>query len=244
MAQNPSAQMTSSLSALSKQLKNLATASRREAAQRYFKTKKGEYGEGDRFYGVTVPDTRKVAKRFRHLELTKLGKLLSSPIHEERFVALVIMVDQFRHGSPAHQTKLHRLYISKMKFVNNWDLVDTSAPTLVGDYLTNRPRTVLKTWARSKNLWKRRVAVLATFSFIRDNDFKDALFLAKVLLNDPHDLMHKAVGWMLREVGNRHRPTEEAFLKQHYQKMPRTMLRYAIEKFPEPRRQAYLKGRA
>lgn len=212
---------------------------------RFFKTGPGEYGEGDRFLGVTVPKCRKIARAARGLATPEVVKLLRSPLHEERMVALLVQVDAFRRArSPKERGDVYRLYVRHLDRVNNWDLVDGSAPTIVGGFLEDGDRKILYRWARSQDLWERRVAMLATFHYIRADDFEDALALARILKDDEHDLIHKAVGWMLREVGNRDRAAMEDFLQAHYRTMPRTMLRYAIEKLPEKRRQAYLKGRA
>lgn len=209
----------------------------------FFKTGPGEYGEGDRFLGVTVPKCRDIANRARGMSLRELSTLLSSPIHEERSVALFVLVDAFnRAASDPRRTELYHFYVRHLSRVNNWDLVDASAPAIVGGYLEDKDRKQLYRWAKSSDLWQRRIAMLATFRFIKQKDFKDALALAKLLRDDREDLIHKAVGWMLREVGKRDLAAEERFLKVHYEKMPRTMLRYAIEKFPEKKRQAYLKG--
>ena len=210
----------------------------------FFKTGPGEYGEGDVFIGVTVPKCRAIARAARGIQRSELARLLKSRVHEEREVALFILVDEFKRAkTDGEREDVYRFYVKHLKHVNNWDLVDGSAPTIVGGYYADRDRKQLHRWAKSKDLWERRIAMLATFHFIRDEDFKDALAIAKLLRDDDHDLIHKAVGWMLREVGNRNLAAEEKFLKAHYKKMPRTMLRYAIEKFPEKRRQAYLKGK-
>jgi 3-methyladenine DNA glycosylase AlkD len=210
---------------------------------RFFKTGPGEYGEGDRFHGVTVPECRKIAKAARRLPEDEISTLLQSPMHEEREVALFILVDRFQRGDDSERAAVYRLYRRHLDRVNNWDLVDASAPTIVGGTFENRDRAQLYRWARSKRLWERRIAMLATFRYIKDGDFEDALAIARVLLDDDEDLIHKAVGWMLREVGKRDRAVETEFLRANYRKMPRTMLRYAIEKFPERERRAYLEGR-
>ena len=209
----------------------------------FFKTGPGEHGEGDRFHGVTVPKCRNIAKAARGMKPSEISKLLSSAMHEEREVALFILVDAFnRVTRDKDRDDVYRFYVRHLRRVNNWDLVDGTAPTIVGGYLEDKDRSQLYDWAKSKDLWERRIAMLATFRFIKQKDFKDALAIARRLRDDEEDLIHKAVGWMLREVGNRDRAAEERFLKTHYKKMPRTMLRYAIEKFPEKKRQAYLKG--
>jgi 3-methyladenine DNA glycosylase AlkD len=210
---------------------------------RFFKTGPGEYGFGDRFYGVVVPDCRRIAKAARNLSESDLEELLRSPMHEERTVALMVMAERFERGDEGGKSRVYRLYRRNVARVNNWDLVDGSAPTIAGGYFEERDRSQLRRWARSKKLWERRIAMLATYRYIKRGDFRDALAIARILRDDPEDLIHKAVGWMLREIGNRDRGVEERFLRAHHRKMPRTMLRYAIEKFPEPRRKAYLNGR-
>jgi 3-methyladenine DNA glycosylase AlkD len=209
--------------------------------KRFFKTGPGQYAEGDQFIGVRVPAMRRIARNFDHLPLADVAQLLSSPVHEERFLALVLLVRRYRK-TPALRDAIFRLYLDHARFVNNWDLVDVSAEHLVGSHLLNRPRSLLRKLAKSSLLWERRIAIIATFHFIRNGQFDDTLQIAELLLDDPEDLIHKAVGWMLREVGNRDRKTEEAFLLRHARRMPRTMLRYAIEKFPEPLRLRYLRA--
>jgi 3-methyladenine DNA glycosylase AlkD len=213
-----------------------------EHSQRFFKTAPGEYAEGDRFLGVRVPTVRKVAREFRAAPLSAALALLRSPLHEERLLALLLLVERFGHGTERERTRIYEEYRKRIKTcVNNWDLVDSSAH-IVGAYLEHRDRGVLRDLARSPSLWERRVAIMATFWFIKRDSFDDTLAIAKLLLLDEHDLIHKAVGWMLREVGNRDRAVEERFLRAHYRRMPRTMLRYAIEKFSPQRRKAYLYG--
>lgn len=201
---------------------------------RYFKTGEGEYGEGDRFMGLTVPQVRAIAKKYKDLPLKEVEKLLHSPIHEYRLTALIILTYQ----KPTRE--IVDLYLRNTKYINNWDLVDLSSHEILGTYLLDKPRTILYKLAKSKNIWERRIAVLATFAFLRTNDFRDSFAIAEILLHDKHDLIHKAVGWMLREVGKRDQLAEEVFLKKHHQAMPRTMLRYAIERFPETKRRSYL----
>ncbi|MBI3251364.1 MAG: DNA alkylation repair protein, partial [Candidatus Andersenbacteria bacterium] len=198
----------------------------------YFKTGKGEYGEGDIVIGLTVPVMRKIAKKYLSLPLTAVTKLLKSKIHEERFVALEMMVMKYEKGDAVEKKSVVDAYVNNLETVNNWDLVDTSAPYILGDYLLTSPRKILYTLAKSDNLWERRVAIVATYTFIKAGDFADTLAIAQLLLSDSHDLIHKATGWMLREVGNKSQPALKAFLQKHYKTMPRTMLRYAIEKFP------------
>jgi len=209
----------------------------------FFKTGPGEYGEGDRFYGVVVPECRRIARAGRDLPEPELETLLSSAMHEERTVALLVMVERFERGDESARSRVYRLYRKNLDRVNNWDLVDGSAPTIIGGHFEGRDRAQLYRWARSKSLWERRIAMLATFRYIRNGDFEDALAIAGLLAGDDEDLIHKAAGWMLREIGNRNRAAEERFLRSHHRTMPRTMLRYAIEKFPEPLRKAYLNGR-
>lgn len=210
---------------------------------RYFKTGKGEYGEGDVFWGITVPQQRQIAKNYTSLSLADLQELLMSKIHELRLTALLILVERYRMAELNDRKKLVEFYFKNTRFINNWDLVDISAPYILGDYFFPRDKKILYTLCRSKNIWERRIAMLATYGFIKKGQFKDTLTMAELLLSDSHDLIHKAVGWMLREVGNKDRPAEIAFLERHHMRMPRTMLRYAIEKFDEPTRQKYVKPR-
>lgn len=223
-------------------LDEVAEPERRDHLQRYFKTSKGEYGEGDRFRGVRVPMVRKVAKQFRDIDLMIVVKLLRSPYHEDRLTSLLIMIDKFDRGDAKLQNQIFQLYLDNTTHINNWDLVDTSAPQVVGAYLQEKDREILINLAKSGVIWERRIAMLSTYHFIKQDEFKDALRIADLLLTDKEDLIHKAVGWMLREIGNRDRQTEEEFLKPRYNQMPRTMLRYAIEKFPPQMRKAYLNG--
>ena len=208
----------------------------------FFKTGPGQYGEGDQFLGIRVPKLRAEAKRYRHEELATMEKLLKSKWHEERLLSLLMLVHRFQSSDVEGRKEVYDLYVRMMAYVNNWDLVDTSAHPIVGGYLESRSRRPLYRWAKSKVLWERRVAIISTYHFIKRDDFDDTLKLAEILLEDEHDLIQKAVGWMLREVGNRDRAREEDFLRERYSSMPRTMLRYAIEKLPEKRRKAYLKG--
>ena len=206
----------------------------------FFKTGPGEYGEGDVFIGVRVPAIRKIAKQFKELPLSETASLLRSKIHEERLAALIVLVLQADKGDAETRRHIYDLYLANTARVNNWDLVDLSAPQLVGAHLEDRSRKPLYRLANSAWLWDRRISILATFHFIRRGDFDDALRITELLLDDREDLIHKAVGWMLREVGKRDRDVLEEFLGKHYRKMPRTMLRYAIERFPATKRQAYL----
>lgn len=210
--------------------------------QRFFKTGPGEYGEGDVFLGIRVPAVRKVAREHEGLAPDDAAELLRTGAHEERLLALLILVRAYQRGDAARRREVHDLYLAHTRFINNWDLVDLSAEHVVGAHLWDRDRSVLDRLARSEVLWERRIAILATFHFIKRGHFADTLRIARALLRDPHDLIHKAVGWMLREVGKRDQATEEAFLRAHCRRMPRTMLRYAIERFPEPLRKRYLAG--
>jgi 3-methyladenine DNA glycosylase AlkD len=207
---------------------------------RFFKTGPGQYGEGDRFIGVRVPVIRRVARQYAALPLAEAERLLHSPIHEDRLAALIILVMQAAKSDAAARRRIYDLYCRSTEFINNWDLVDVSAPQIVGNYLVDRSRRPLYRLAASNWLWDRRISILATFSFIRQADFDDTLKIAETLLRDREDLMHKAVGWMLCEVGKRDLAVLEEFLGRHCRIMPRTMLRYAIEKFPEKQRQRYM----
>jgi len=223
------------------ELKKLANPKQAKILMQFFKIGKGEYGEGDIFLGIKVPVQRQVVKKYQDLPLKDVQQLLNSKIHEHRLVGVLILVRQFMKGDEKQRGVIYKIYLKNTRRINNWDLVDLSAPNIVGTYLLDKPRKILYQLAKSKNLWERRIGIMATFIFIRNNDFKDTLAISKILLNDPHDLIHKAVGWMLRELGKRDQVIEEKFLKEHFQKMPRTMLRYAIEKFPEKKRQGYLR---
>ena len=210
--------------------------------QRFFKTGVGEYGEGDFFVGLKVPAVRKLAKEYQSLSLAEAELLLNSEVHEGRLLALVILARSFAQGDETQRKLIYDLYLRNTTHINNWDLVDASAEHIVGGFLHSRSRKPLIGLSKSSLVWERRIAIMATFHFIKKKEFADTLQVAGLLLDDRHDLIHKAVGWMLREVGKRDRSTEESFLRIHYQRMPRTMLRYAIERFPEERRQQYLKG--
>lgn len=226
------------LSGLKKELKAEADLEKAKILQRFFKTGPGQYGEGDVFLGVTAPEIMKIAEKYHNLGLADVIKLLHSKIHEERVATLRIMIDKFQKGK--EKEKIYKTYLKNSKYVNNWDLVDMSADKIAGDYLFNRPKGILYKLARSKNLWQRRIAIMATFNFIKKNEFEETFKIIEILLNDDHDLIHKAVGWMLREIGKRNLKAEEDFLNKHCKKMPRTALRYAIEKFPEKKRKRYL----
>ena len=229
-----------SLRKLRQWLKASASARDAQVFQRFFKTGPGDYGAGDQFIGVRVPALRRAVREFRGLALADIGKLLQSPIHEERLLALLLLVDAYDGGDEPQRAVIYRLYLDRTTCINNWDLVDSSASGIVGRHLEKRPRKILFTLARSTDLWERRIAVLATFHFIRRHEFAEIIKLTGMLLTDPHDLIHKAVGWMLREVGKRDEPLLRTVLERHASQMPRTMLRYAIEKLPEPERQHWL----
>ena len=211
-------------------------------SQRFFKTGKGEYGENDKFLGIRVPVLRNTATRLRDVSLTETKKLLKSPYHEVRLLALLMLVDRYTRGDSNERNRIFECYVSHTRYTNNWDLVDCSAHRIVGPHLQDRDRELLFRFARSESLWERRIAIFSTLHFIKQNDFSDTLKLAEILLKDDQDLIHKVVGWMLREVGKKDKKLADKFLRRRYRDMPRTMLRYAIEKHPEPQRQAYLKG--
>jgi 3-methyladenine DNA glycosylase AlkD len=232
-----------SVQAIQTKLRKLANKNKAKILQGFFKTGPGEYGEGDVFLGITVPVLRRLSKEYNALSPGQIVRLLRSKVHEERLLALLILVRVFSNGDSVLQKKIYATYLKNTKYINNWDLVDLTAPNIVGSYLLDKSRKPLYVLAQSNDLWKRRIAILATFSFIRQNDFNDALRLSRILLADKHDLIHKAVGWMLREIGKRSLPAEERFLKRYYKKMPRTMLRYAIERLPEAKRKRYLTGK-
>ncbi|MFA5173685.1 MAG: DNA alkylation repair protein [Candidatus Pacearchaeota archaeon] len=215
-----------------------------ENLQRFFKTGKGEYGEGDIFLGIKVPIQRKIVKEFKDLEINKIQNLLDSKIHEKRFIGLLILIEQFKKANEENKKNIFDLYLKNTKNINNWDLVDLSAPNIVGNFLLDKNKDILYQLANSNDLWEKRISIISTFSFIRKNEFEDSLELTKLLFNDRHDLIHKAVGWMLREIGKKDINVLESFLKEdsRYKQMPRTMLRYAIEKFDEEKRKKYLRG--
>ena len=222
-------------------LHSLANPEIAEHSQRFFKTAEGEYGFGDKFLGIRVPVIRQAVKKFETTPLSVAEKLLKSEYHEVRLYALLLLVFRFSKSSVDEQDEIYHLYLSNTQYVNNWDLVDSSAHHIVGAYLENKDRSVLYDLSKSNSLWERRIAIISTFYFIRKNQFGDTLRISEQLLSDQEDLIHKAVGWMLREVGKRDLAIEVAFLKTHYQIMPRTMLRYAIEKFSKEERQKYLR---
>ena len=224
------------------ELKRLGNKEIAEHSQKYFKTGKGEYGEGDIFLGIRNPLLRKLVKKYRGVSIGEASELLKSQFHEERLFSLFLLIDIFKRANEEDKKTIFTLYLNNTKFINSWDLIDASAEHIVGAYLLTRDKKPIYRLARSKNLWERRISIMSTFHFIRHNEFTDTLNIAEILLNDEEDLIHKAVGWMLREIGKRDIESEEGFLKKYYKSMPRTMLRYAIEKFPEEKRKSYLKG--
>lgn len=242
------------LKSLKKELKKAANPIKAKILQRFFKTGKGEYGEGDIFLGITVPMLRLIASKYKDLTLKEVEELLKSKIHEERLVALLLLVYKYQKGSKNEREEIYNFYLKNTKYINNWDLVDLSAHLIVGEYVfrsviaseakqsQKKGIDTLEKLARSKNLWERRIAIVATYYFIRNRKFDPTFKVSKILLHDKHDLIHKAVGWMLREVGKKDQKKEEIFLKQHYKTMPRTSLRYAIERFPDTLRLSYLRG--
>jgi len=224
-------------------LRKYSSKQKAKILKRFFKTGPGEYAQGDIFIGITVPRLRILSYRYQDLAFNEILELLKSRIHEERFLALLILMLKYRKVNLTGKQKIYKTYLSHSKYVNNWDLVDVSAKQIVGNFLEDKNRAPLYELANSSSLWEKRIAIISTFHFIENSDFKDTLKIAKILILDSHDLIQKAVGWMLREVGKRDRCCEEKFLRKYYRTMPRTMLRYAIERFKEPKRQAYLKGR-
>lgn len=234
------------MAAILSELKNYASVGRKQTNMRFFKTGKGEYGEGDIFIGVTVPDCRTVASTFLDSSLSTIENSLKSPIHEERLTALLILVEKYaKEKNEKTKKELVAFYLKNKKYVNNWDLVDSSADKILGNHLLNQKqnRKIIYDLAESPHLWDKRIGIIATFAFIKKMQFADTFHLCEKLLNDKHDLMHKACGWMLREVGKRDEKALEGFLQTHSKKMPRTMLRYAIERFPEHKRQTYLRAK-
>jgi 3-methyladenine DNA glycosylase AlkD len=227
---------------ITEELARLADPEDARNLQRYFKTGPGQYDEGDRFRGIRMPVLRTLAGRCRNVSLAEAEKLLASAYHEDRMLALMILVHAFAKGDQEERRAIYDLYLASVRYINNWDLVDLSASSIVGAYLLDRSKAPLRRLARSHDLWERRIAILSTFHYIRRNEFETALEIAQMLLDDRHDLIHKAVGWMLREIGKRNRAVEDAFLVEHCRSMPRTALRYAIERHPEQERLRFLRG--
>ena len=232
---------------LKKELRKQADKKKAKLLQRFFKTGKGEYAEGDVFLGVIVPKQRKIAKDFfQKISLKEIQELLNSKIHEERLVGLIMLVYKYKDKKISEEKKeeIYNLYLKNTKNINNWDLIDLTAPNIIGENLLKHPekKKILYKLAKSQHLWERRIAVLSCFAFIREKQFEDAVKISEILLKDKHDLIHKAVGWMLREIGKRDEKTLENFLIKHHKTMPRTMLRYSIEKLNEKRRKEFLNG--
>ena len=230
----------SDLQNLKKDLEKLRNPIKAKLLAGFFKTGKGEYGEGDVFLGITVPKQREVSKKYKDLDLDSIQELLKTNIHEFRLTALFILVAQYQKADDKKKKVIVDFYLKNTKNINNWDLVDLSSHKILGDYLLKRDKKILYKLAKSKNLWERRIAIITTAAFIKNDSFEDTLEISKILQSDSHDLIHKAVGWMLREVGKRDQKVEEDFLKKYYKSIPRTMLRYAIEKFDEKKRKFYL----
>jgi len=227
----------------SDEIRKLANEEIAKHSLRFFKTGKGEYGYSDIFLGVRAPKIRLIAKKHIDISIVDMKILIQSKYHEERFLGLIILVNKYsKTKDKKTKNQLYKIYISSFKYINNWDLVDVTCPHVIGKHLIDKDRSILYKWSKSDDLWTKRIAIVSTFSFIRQNDLEDTFKIAEILLQDKHDLIHKAVGWMLREAGKRDLEKEEIFLKKYYRDMPRTTLRYAIEKFPESKRQAYLKG--
>jgi 3-methyladenine DNA glycosylase AlkD len=231
-----------SLHKIKNELKRIANPAHAKVLQRFFKTGKGEYGEGDLFRGIKIPVLRKLVKKYPDVPLAGVQALLTSTFHEDRMLALLILMAHYAKAGDAGKKHICAMYLRNTRYINNWDLVDATAHHIAGHYLMDKTREPLYRLARSEMLWERRIAIIATFHYIRQNRFYDTLKIAGMLIEDPHDLIHKAVGWMLREVGKRDLRAEEQFLKTNYRQMPRIMLRYAIERFPEAKRRKYLAG--
>ncbi|MGA2782452.1 MAG: DNA alkylation repair protein [Smithella sp.] len=227
---------------ISKRLQKMGDKEDARFLQGFFKTGVGQYGEGDIFLGIRVPAIRKLAKEYNNLPTEEILSLLKSSYHEVRLFALISLVNTFAKADETIQKKIYDLYLANTNYINNWDLVDLSAPNIVGAYLLTKNRKPLYQLVKSKSLWERRIAVLATFYFIKNNQFADSLKIAAILLQDKEDLIHKAVGWMLREIGKRDMECAETFLQKHCRVMPRTMLRYAIERFAPSKRRKYMNG--
>jgi 3-methyladenine DNA glycosylase AlkD len=233
------------IKAIIKELKEVSNKKKVETVSRFFKTGKGEYGEGDIFVGINVPNSRIVAKKYaKEIDFVNLQKLISSQIHEYRLTALLIIVEKFNNEKQEADKKLLiDFYLSNTQYINNWDLVDLSCYKTLGIWLLTKDKDILFELAHSKNLWEQRIAIITCLQFIKNEQYDTFLEIAELLLHHPHDLIHKSIGWLLRELGKKNIDLEKTFLKRHYKNMPRTMLRYSIEKFPEDQRQDYLKGR-
>ncbi len=229
------------LSQLILDLNQLQNSSKAKILSGFFKTAPGQYGEGDIFLGITVPQQRQIAKKYLLISLDDIQTLLHSPIHEQRLTALIILTEQYKKATSDQQHQIYHFYLKNAQHINNWDLVDGSAPYIPGQYLLHKPKDILYQLAQSNNLWEKRIAIVSTFAFIRNNQFQPTLDISKILIHDQHDLIHKAIGWMLREVGKRNQALLEKFLNWNLKHLPRTTLRYAIEKFPTEKRRYYLK---
>jgi len=230
------------LPSLIKDLQSKKNLKKAKVLQKFFKTGKGEYGEGNFFLGLTSKQIKNIAKKYIGLSLKKVSQLLKSKVHEYRVCALRILVLKHNKADENERARIFNFYLENSEKINNWDLVDLSAPNIVGNFLFDKEKDILYKFAKSHNLWKKRIAIVSTYYFIKQNEFSDTLRISEILMKDKHDLIHKAVGWMLREVGKRNPKIEKNFLKGYYKTMPRTMLRYAIEKFPEVERKKWLKG--
>lgn len=239
---NKSIPMNAKLLSIRNELRKLGNKEIAEHSQRFFRTGNGQYGAGDRFLGIRVPVLRKLAKKHQGISIEEASQLLKSQFHEERLLSLLMLINIFKTTNEENKEFIYILYLNNTKFINNWDLIDCSAEHIVGAYLRERDKQPIYNLANSKSLWERRVSIMSTFHFIKNKEFIEPLKVSEILLHDKEDLIHKAVGWMLREIGKRDIRAEDVFLKKHYKDMPRTMLRYAIEKFPEERRKKYLKG--
>lgn len=225
-------------------LKKSSNPEKAKLLARFFKTGKGEYGEGDKFVGIMVPQQRQIVKKyFKDIDLTEINSLLKNKIHEYRLTALLMLAEKFKKADEEDKKEYFDFYLKNTKYINNWDLVDVTCPRIVGIYLLYNDRSILYKLARSNNLWEKRISIISTFAFIDNNEFQDSLKIAEILVLDKHDLIQKAVGWTLREVGKKNQRIEEEFLKKYLKVLGRTALRYAIEKFPEEKRQSYLKKR-
>ncbi len=235
--------MNNHLLNIQNELRRLSNKEIAEHSQRFFKTGKGQYGEGDKFLGIRVPVLRKIAKKYQGISIDECAQLLKSQFHEERLLSLLMLVAIFNKAYSKDREAVYTLYLDNTRFINNWDLVDSSAEHIVGAYLRVADKKPIYQLAKSDILWERRISIMSTFHFIKYNEFIDALRISKILLHDKEDLIHKAVGWMLREIGKRDIEAEEEFLVKYYSQMPRTMLRYSIEKFPQNKKKRYLKGK-
>ena len=235
--------MNNHLLNIQNELRRLSNKAIAEHSRRFFKTGKGQYGEGDIFLGIRVPVLRKTAKKYQGISIDEIALLLKSKFHEERLLSLLMLAAIFNKANSKDRKAVYTLYLDNTRFINNWDLVDCSAEHIVGAYLRGADKKPIYQLAKSYILWERRISIMSTFHFIKYNEFLDSLKISEILLHDKEDLIHKAVGWMLREIGKRDIEAEEEFLRKYYMEMPRTMLRYSIEKFPESKRQRYLKGK-